>query len=90
MPYASIVKQHKLAIYVVFAYFFTSLCSIPTEPVAIGKGLVLPPPFIDLISLNFADTEQAMVFLVCSFGVYGPLVVAVTSSLLTEGRSALL
>jgi membrane protease YdiL (CAAX protease family) len=83
------VKQHKFAIYVVLAYLFTSLCCIPAGVVAMGKGWVLPPPFIDFISLNFVDAEQATVFLVFSLGVYGPLVAAVTSSLLTGGRPAL-
>jgi membrane protease YdiL (CAAX protease family) len=86
---SSIVKQHTLAIYVGFAYLFTSLCCIPAGLVAIGKGWVLPPPFIDLISLNLADAEQAMVFLAFTLGVYGPLVAAVTASLLTGGRPAI-
>jgi membrane protease YdiL (CAAX protease family) len=89
MPSASIVKQHWLAVYVASAYLFTSLCCIPAGLVAIGKGWVLPLPFIDLISLRFAGAEQAMVFLIFSLGVYGPLVAAVTSSLLTGGRPAL-
>jgi hypothetical protein len=76
MPSASIVKQHKFAIYAVLAYIFTALCCIPAGFVAIGKGWVLPPSFIDLISLNFVDAEQAMVFLVFSLGVHGPLVAA--------------
>lgn len=86
---SSMVKQHNLAIYVVFAYIFTSICCIPAGLVAIGKGWVLPPPFIYLISLNFTDAEQAMVFLVFTLGVYGPLVATVTASLLTGGRPAL-
>jgi membrane protease YdiL (CAAX protease family) len=89
MSSVSTAKQHRFAIYVTLAYLFTSLSCIPAGLVAVGKGWVLPPPFIDLISLNFTGTEQAMIFLVFSLGVYGPLIAAVTSSLLTGGKPAL-
>jgi membrane protease YdiL (CAAX protease family) len=89
MSLTSTAKQHRFTIYVTVAILFTSLCCIPAGLVAVGKGWILPPPFIDLISLNFTGTEQASIFLVFSLGVYGPLVAATTSSLLTGGKPAL-
>jgi len=84
-----VTRRRALVIYFVLAYFFTWLCWIPTILVAMGQGWVLPPPFPNLIGLNFASGAQAAAFLVFTLANYGPLFAAVTSALLTGGRPAL-
>jgi membrane protease YdiL (CAAX protease family) len=81
--------QRTLTVYFVLAYFFTWLCWIPTILISIGQGWALPPPFPSLLGLNFASSEQVIVFLVFTMANYGPLTAAVVSSLLTGGKSAL-
>jgi membrane protease YdiL (CAAX protease family) len=84
-------SEHRraLVVYFVLAYFFTWLCWIPSMLVALGEGWLLPPPFVNLVSLSFTSGGQAVLFLIFTLGNYGPLMAAVISSLLFGGRSAL-
>ncbi|MFQ5908829.1 MAG: hypothetical protein ACE5JE_08415 [Thermoplasmata archaeon] len=83
------IRGRPLVAYFVLAYGITWLFWIPTLIIASNQGWTLPTPFVDLVSLQFADAGEALVFVFFSMAVYGPLFAALLVAYASGGRPGL-
>lgn len=85
------MKRHPLVTYFVLAIGITSICWVPTGIIASMRGYTLPSPvsFGELIQSGFEDTPHAVISVIFSFGVYGPLLAAVIVTTIENGKAGL-
>ncbi len=85
------VRQKGLMIYYTIAIGITSLCWLSTSLLASINDYVLPSPvtFNELVQNGFVDGTHAILSIIFSLGVYGPLVGSVIVTYKELGRSGL-
>ncbi|MEE9182681.1 MAG: CPBP family glutamic-type intramembrane protease, partial [candidate division NC10 bacterium] len=86
---STVIRGRPLVAYFVLAFGITWLFWIPTLIIAWNQGWTLPTPFVDLVSLQFVDAWEALVFVFFSLAVFGPLFAALLVTYASGGRPGL-
>jgi len=85
------VRSHSLLAYALISYSITTTCWLPAGVIAAQRGYLLPT--MDgigrLLQTSFADATHLVVSVIFFFGVYGPLVAAITVTRIEGGKTSL-